>query len=69
MIHDPATCVTCGDVAVLGRVLVVNESTAVVDVDGQHERVGVELVEPVCAGDLLLCHAGIAISLVEEAPR
>jgi len=32
-----------------------------------HEDVGIELVSPVVAGDLLLCHAGIALARLEGA--
>jgi hydrogenase assembly chaperone HypC/HupF len=58
------TCHTCGDVAVEGRVVEVAEDTAVVDVDGEREHVAIELVLPVAPGDVLLCHAGIAIRKV-----
>jgi hydrogenase maturation factor len=55
------TCITCGDTAVTATVVEVDGDTATVDVDGARERVGVELVGPVSPGDLLLCHAGIAL--------
>jgi hydrogenase assembly chaperone HypC/HupF len=58
---DPERCVTCADVAVEARVVEVEGSTAVVEADGEREQVGIELVEPVAPGELLLCHAGIAI--------
>jgi hydrogenase maturation factor len=58
---EPERCLTCGDVAVEARVVEVAGSTAVVDAEGGRERVGIELVEPVAPGELLLCHAGIAI--------
>ena len=32
-----------------------------VDVDGQEEDVGIELVESVAPGDVLVCHAGVAL--------
>ena len=35
--------------------------TRLVELDGNRERVGIELVEPVEPGDTLLCHAGIAL--------
>ncbi len=60
---DRTACLTCGDVAVEARVLEVAGDTATVEVDGR--RVGVELVAPVDPGDLLLCHAGIALRKVE----
>ncbi len=59
--HD---CLTCGDVAVEARVVEVVGDTAVVEVEGRREHVAVELVAPVAAGEILLCHAGIAIRKV-----
>ena len=66
MIPHPETCVTCGDVAVTARVEEVDGSEAVVSVDGQRERVGIDLVPDAKPGDVLLCHAGIALERVEE---
>jgi hydrogenase maturation factor len=60
----PHECLTCGDVAVEGRVVEVAGDTAVVEVGGRREQVAVELVAPVAAGEVLLCHAGIAIRKV-----
>ena len=65
MTVDRDTCITCGDVAVPGRVVEVNDNTATVEVDGRREHVGVELVAPVSPGELLLCHAGIALARIE----
>jgi hydrogenase maturation factor len=64
MTVDSEHCITCGDSAVTGTVVDVAGVTATVDVDGVRERVGVELVEPVRPGDVLLCHAGIALEKV-----
>jgi hydrogenase assembly chaperone HypC/HupF len=58
---EPERCLTCGDVAVAARVVEVAGSTALVEADGDREQVAIELVEPVAPGELLLCHAGIAI--------
>ncbi len=60
-------CITCGDVAVEATVIEVRGHTATVDAEGRKEHVGVELVEPVAAGDVLLCHAGIALEKLEPA--
>jgi hydrogenase maturation factor len=60
----PHECLTCGDVALEARVVAVAGDTAVVEVEGRREQVAVELVAPVAAGDVLLCHAGIAIRKV-----
>jgi hydrogenase expression/formation protein HypC len=61
MTIEPDRCLTCGDVAVPARVVEVAGSTAVVEAEGGREQVAIELVEPVAPGELLLCHAGIAI--------
>jgi hydrogenase maturation factor len=60
----PHECLTCGDVALEARVVEVAGDTAVVEVEGRREQVAVELVAPVAAGEVLLCHAGIAIRKV-----
>jgi hydrogenase assembly chaperone HypC/HupF len=54
-------CLTCSDEAVPGVVVEVEPPNATVEVEGQRERVGIELVEDVERGDTLLCHAGIAL--------
>lgn len=60
----PETCHTCGDVAVEARVVEVAGDTALVEVEGARGSVAIELVAPVARGDVLLCHAGIAIRKV-----
>jgi hydrogenase maturation factor len=62
---DPRTgCITCGDQAVLMRVVSVSEAGAVCLDEGgaRHEGVAVDLVEPVAPGDEVLVHAGVAIA-------
>ena len=54
-------CITCGDVAVEARVVAVARDTATIEKDGAREQVAVELVGPVAVGDVLLCHAGVAL--------
>ena len=58
---DPQHCVTCSDEAVEALVLSVDGSDATVEAAGKREQVGIELVVPVEPGDMLLCHAGIAL--------
>ena len=58
---DRDACVTCGDAAMAGRVVAVRGATATVEADGRREQVGIELVAPVAIGDVLVCHAGIAL--------
>lgn len=62
----PESCVTCGDVAVRGLVVEVDGVEALVAVDGETERVGIDLLPDAKKGDLLLCHAGIALERLEE---
>ena len=57
----PEHCITCSDEAVAALVVEVDGSNATVELEGNRERVGIELVEPVEPGDTLLCHAGIAL--------
>ena len=64
MTLEPEQCITCGDSAVAGTVVDVDGSTALVEVDDCREEVAVELVGPVERGDVLLCHAGIALEKV-----
>ena len=64
---DPERCVTCSDTAVAATVVDVDGTTATVELEGRRERVAVELVEPVARGDVLLCHAGIALERVNAA--
>lgn len=54
-------CTTCSDEAVAALVVEVDGANATVELDGNRERVGIELVAPVEPGDTLLCHAGIAL--------
>lgn len=64
MTPEPTRCVTCGDEAVVGVVVEVAGDTATVEVDGEREPVGIELVAPVQPGERVLCHAGIALQKV-----
>ncbi len=58
-------CITCGDVAVEARVVAVREETATIEKDGAREEVAVELVDGVSVGDILLCHAGVALERLD----
>ena len=65
-------CITCSDEAVEAEVVSVDGDTAVVRMAGAHslrdERVAVDLTPDVAPGDVLLCHAGIALERLEHAP-
>jgi D-sedoheptulose 7-phosphate isomerase len=54
-------CITCGDVAVQARVVALDNGSATIEKDGAREQVAVQLVEQVSVGDILLCHAGVAL--------
>jgi hypothetical protein len=58
-------CVTCSDEGRLGEVLAPSaDGLALVRTGNGRETVSIELVTPVAAGDLVLVHAGTAISKV-----
>ena len=59
-----ASCITCSDEAFEARVVEVRGDTALVAAGDETEEVGIELVSPVAVGELLLCHAGIALDRV-----
>lgn len=61
MSDDPRHCPTCADAAVTARVVALDGADAVVEVDGARARVAIDLVPDARPGDLLLCHAGIAL--------
>jgi hypothetical protein len=62
-------CVTCSDEGRVAEVRqVVDDGWAEVVVRGAVEAVDTTLVEPVSPGDLLLVHAGVALSTCESAP-
>jgi hydrogenase maturation factor len=60
----PERCITCSDEAVEAEVVAVDGLEAIVRVAGGEERVGVDLVPDAAPGDVLLCHAGIALDRV-----
>jgi len=66
LLEDRAeACITCGDVAVRARVAEVQGPTAVVERDGAFEQVAIDLIEGVSRGDVLLCHAGVALERLD----
>lgn len=60
-------CPTCSDEAVAARVRSVEGLEAVIALGAEVERVALDLVPDARPGDLLLCHAGIALARLEEA--
>ena len=65
----PERCITCSDEAVEAEVVAVDGLEAVVRIAGAEERVGVDLVPDATPGDVLLCHAGIALERIESPPE
>ncbi len=63
----PERCITCSDEAVEAEVLAVHGIEATVRVAGIEESVGVDLIPDAAPGDVLLCHAGIALERLERA--
>jgi hypothetical protein len=57
-------CVTCSDEAVEAVVVRVEGAEAVVRAAGGEERVALDLVPGAAPGDVLLCHAGLALDRV-----
>jgi hydrogenase maturation factor len=54
-------CITCGDVATEARVVALRPDGAEVETGEGREVVAVDLIDAVRVGDLLLCHAGVAL--------
>ena len=64
---DVEVCITCADQGQVAEVRAVGGGAMVdVIVDGRHETVDATLVEPVAPGDLLLVHAGVALTTLGE---
>src|SRR3954451_12293023 len=63
------SCLTCGDVAVQARVVALSGAAATVELGGAREDVAVDLVaDELAVGDVVLCHAGVALERVPEDP-
>jgi HupF/HypC family len=63
-------CVTCSDEGRMGEVVTASaDGMAAVRTARGVESVATALIDPVVAGELVLVHAGTAISRIEEVPR
>jgi hydrogenase maturation factor len=62
---DPEHCLTCSDDAIAARVVSVDGLEAVIAAAPDSERVAIDLVPDARPGDVLLCHAGIALERLE----
>ena len=63
-------CITCGDDGVPMRVVRIDEARGLAlcaDEDGSSITVETALVDPVAPGDVLLVHAGTALTRLESA--
>jgi hydrogenase maturation factor len=60
--HDEV-CITCSDQLLEVTVLAVDATAGVATgvVDGEPVEVGIELIDDVEVGDVLLCHGGVAL--------
>ena len=70
--QDPHHCITCGDDGVPMRVLRVDDARGLAlceDEEGDRSSVEIALVAPVAHGDMLLVHAGTALTALAEAAR
>ncbi len=63
---DRERCITCSDDAVEAEVVAVRGPEATVRIAREHENVAIDLVPDAVPGDLLLCHAGIALERLER---
>ncbi len=61
----PERCITCSDEAVEVVVVSVSGAEAIVRAAGGEERVAIDLVPEAAPGDVLLCHAGLALERLE----
>ncbi len=59
-------CITCSDEAIEAVVVAVEGDSAVVRVGNSEQRVAIDLVPDARPGDVLLCHAGIALEPVRS---
>ena len=64
---DDAHCITCSDEALPAKVLELDESLALaqVEVNGQVTEIDISLVDEVEVGQTLLVHGGVALERVE----
>jgi len=66
--HDG--CIVCSDAGIPLRVVSIEADDALCeDAAGNRTEIGVELVKPVCTGEVLLAHGGVAIAKVQKADQ
>lgn len=64
-------CLTCSDEALPARVLTVDDSLllAQVEINGQAAEIDISLIDDVVPGDLLLSHGGVALERLESTEK
>jgi hydrogenase maturation factor len=66
----PERCLTCSDEAVAATVVALHGVEARVALpDGAQTTVAIDLVPDTAVGDVLLCHAGIALEALTSSPE
>ena len=66
---DPHECITCSD-QLLRLVVESVDDTGMLaggTIDGEPAEIGIELIDGVRPGDILLCHGGVALQRVDAA--
>lgn len=65
--HD--VCITCSDQLLRMVVDTVDEDGMIATgaIDGEPVAIGIDLIEGVQPGDVLMCHGGVALQRVNEA--
>ena len=65
--HD--VCITCSDQMLRMVVESVDEGGMIASgtIDGEPAEIGVDLIDGVAPGDILLCHGGVALQRVSQA--
>lgn len=66
--HDEV-CITCSDQMLRLVVASVDDDLMIArgTIDGEPAEIGVELIDGVHPGDILMCHGGVALQRVTEA--
>ena len=67
--NPPHVCITCSDQLIRMVVDTVDEDGMIASgtIDGEPAEIGVDLIDGVHPGDVLLCHGGVALQRVSEA--
>ncbi|MGH7687051.1 MAG: HypC/HybG/HupF family hydrogenase formation chaperone [Candidatus Dormibacteria bacterium] len=69
MSADHEVCITCSDQLLRMVVDAVDDDLMIATgtIDGEPAEIGVDLIDGVHPGDVLLCHGGVALQRVSEA--